>query len=412
LICYPGSDSENEEREKYDGPVLLTPFSIESALCFHILRGKGVRVAGFCDNDPRLRGKAYGGGCIRGPEAFSSEIPGATAIVCSDKHFEALREQLSSLGVRDIRRAEGFGKRTLSEAVKRFDRDAFRETGSGQAADFGILPWIANRLTLPAFAKNESAIVLPIADVIVTEKCSLRCEKCANLMQYFENPKHMPLARVKDDTDRLFANADYVRSLYLFGGESFLYKDLPAAMYYAERHKKQYGRQAFITNGTVVPNEETMLALRDTEALVNISDYGEHSKNMGKLTKRLTEYGVPFLVNAVKWYDYQQVTDGCGRDARAVFASCKETCVSIRAGKLYRCPFLVHGDTLRVFPHDEGNYVALDREGKSKAALRDYLRGENAPPGCAFCSGYDVGHMEKIPAAVQAARPLPYQKYG
>jgi hypothetical protein len=46
--------------------------------------------------------------------------------------------------------------------------------------------------------------------------------------------------------------------------------------------------------------------------------------------------------------------------------------------------FLVHGDTLRVFPHASENYVTIDRKGKSKGGLRDYLRGEDAPPACAF----------------------------
>jgi hypothetical protein len=230
-------------------------------------------------------------------------------------------------------------------------------------------------------------------------------------MQYFENPEHMPLAQVKDDIDRIFANIDYAGLLYLFGGESFLYGKLPDVIDYAKKYKGQYGRQAIITNGTVVPAKAVLEAMRDAGTLIEVSDYGDRSRNLIKLTESLSAYGIPFVVNKIKWYDYQQLVNGSARDAKTVFENCKENCICVRAGKLYRCPFLVHGDSLRAFPRDKRNYIAIDREGQSKDGLRDYLLGECAPPGCAFCSGYDVGHMAGVPTAIQAAKPLPYQRY-
>jgi hypothetical protein len=408
----PACDGIQTKIKKNGSPVFLMPFSFLAVLQFHRLKAKGVEIVGFCDNDTVIRGKTYCGCPIVSPERLVAGHRDAVSIVCSERYHEEIKAQLESLAMTTVLKYEPFSSRREAEdAVKAVDVEAYRSIAPDRPDYADALPWMLNRITLPEHARGADALVLPIMDVVITEKCSLRCRKCADLMQYFRNPVHMPLPQVKDDIDRVFANVDYVHELFLFGGESFLYKDLPEVMRYAMQYRAQYGRQMIITNGTVAPNEKVLAAMRDAEVLVTVSNYGKHSKNLGRLTEKLKEYGIPFLVWKPIWYEYQQLTDCENRDAQTVFDTCGEECVSIRAGKMYRCPFLLHGETLKAFPYDAGNCVVADRTGESKNAIAAYLKNKSAPPGCAFCSGYDVGNTEKAPVAEQAAEPVPYRIY-
>ena len=49
-------------------------------------------------------------------------------------------------------------------------------------------------------------------DVMVTERCSLRCKDCSNLMQYYAHPQHTDLYQIKTSLDRLLEKADGLRS--------------------------------------------------------------------------------------------------------------------------------------------------------------------------------------------------------
>ena len=38
---------------------------------------------------------------------------------------------------------------------------------------------------------HEEHFSVPSLDIVVTERCSLKCESCSNLMQYYAKPKHI-----------------------------------------------------------------------------------------------------------------------------------------------------------------------------------------------------------------------------
>jgi hypothetical protein len=83
--------------------------------------------------------------------------------------------------------------------------------------------------------------------------------------------------------------------------------------------------------------------------------------------------------------------------------------MSLFRGKLYRCAFLAHGESLRAFPYNREN--GFDLTGDFTASgFKEYLNRESAYPGCRWCSG-DPTEKEYIPIAVQADGPLEYKIY-
>ena len=47
-------------------------------------------------------------------------------------------------------------------------------------------------------------------DVVITERCSLKCKDCANLMQYYEKPQNSDLEILFKSLDRMMECVDQI----------------------------------------------------------------------------------------------------------------------------------------------------------------------------------------------------------
>ena len=63
-------------------------------------------------------------------------------------------------------------------------------------------------------------------DIVITEKCSMKCVDCSNLMQFFEKPINY---KIEDMTEAIDLICSYAHEIYEFrviGGEPFMNKDI------------------------------------------------------------------------------------------------------------------------------------------------------------------------------------------
>ena len=60
---------------------------------------------------------------------------------------------------------------------------------------------------------------------VVTTKCNLNCQGCANFTEYISNPKDIPLMDFQNHMDIIFSKYDYLYSFHFTGGEPLLYKN-------------------------------------------------------------------------------------------------------------------------------------------------------------------------------------------
>lgn len=65
---------------------------------------------------------------------------------------------------------------------------------------------------------KNSILSLPRMDLVLTTRCSLRCEKCANLMQYYENPTDVKLDIILQSMRTLMQAIDSIETIYVLGG--------------------------------------------------------------------------------------------------------------------------------------------------------------------------------------------------
>jgi hypothetical protein len=174
--------------------------------------------------------------------------------------------------------------------------------------------------------------------------------------------------------------------------------------------REKIGSLYVITNGTLVPTQDVIDAIRECEAFVMISDYDVLSRKKDEAVKFIKDNGVGVQVTDYPWiYENQLVYDD-DRNYRQKFDDCYERkhIYTIRDGKAYYCHFLASGETLRSIPYNSNNGISIYES--SGQELIDYLTSEIAPPGCEYCSGHDL-NSQKIPKAQQVKSPLPYKSF-
>ena len=122
----------------------------------------------------------------------------------------------------------------------------------------------------------DDKIFLKQYEIIVTNKCSLKCKKCAAGMQYFEHPQNIEYSQVIKDYNRMIKLIDWTDRIVIIGGEPFLYNDLDKVIdgiFNNPQTKKKVGAIKIITNGTVIPNNKVLQAIKKNKIIIWISNY-------------------------------------------------------------------------------------------------------------------------------------------
>lgn len=161
--------------------------------------------------------------------------------------------------------------------------------------------------------KENKKNAFRLVSISITDKCTLNCKECNSLMPYCVRPIDEGEIQLKA-TENLLKNLHYVSEIAIIGGEPFLSKYLKD---YLELIGK-FSNYEFVkihTNGTVIPNNEQLAAIKKIGAIVRISNYGEWSKKCNELYQYLTTQGVEVhLVPEPYWRKCVDIKDYEGTD--------------------------------------------------------------------------------------------------
>ena len=341
---------------------------------------------GFIDNSSEKQQNGIDGKKVWDASEYLSQYPnGWIVIAATSEHTEEIAIQLGKLG-------------------KRMGEDVW-EYGEFTRKVFPILSFYY-------FKK----IYVELAQICVTERCTLRCQKCAHACNYVPiSADDMPPEEVKRSADCFFKNVDFVKEFVLIGGEPLLYKRLEEAIaYIGERYRGQMLLFAVTTNGTIIPNDTILGLCRKYDVTIRVSDYSATLPKLkiqyGALYKKLQ--GIRTLVwdtdDTDSWYDYGFESVDHGSDPEIlmdVFDRCKTPCREIRGDKYYYCVMA------RSVSENMKRYVGMedyfDLSGKvDRKHLFEFEMGHSKKgylDMCRFCRGADAINY-RIPAAVQERR--------
>ena len=261
--------------------------------------------------------------------------------------------------------------------------------------------------------KNENlGIMLNSLDIVLTEKCSLKCKDCSNLMQYYEKPKNAEHSDLLRDIKNILNSVNHISEIRLIGGEPLLYKELDEVILEI-RSFINFSEIVIFTNGTIVPNESLLSASDDKRIRYQISDYGESlSKNTSKMLDVLKARKIRFIHDIVTSWQDCATLDRKNRsldETEFVYSNC---CVNdaytLLHGKVYGCPFSAHAENLNAIPVFKKDSIDIRSTAISEISSRlRELKNIRFLGACHYCNGRDYT-VAKVPAAIQTKKPLRY----
>lgn len=257
-------------------------------------------------------------------------------------------------------------------------------------------------------AKNRN--FLHSLDVVITEKCSLNCKDCSNLMQYYEDPRNLLTSDIISDFNSIASTIDHIYEVRLIGGEPFMHKEIYEHIEYFLSHPK-IGKLVIYTNATIPLNEARLSRLREKKLIFSITDYGHLSRNTERVTQVLDKLRIAYrALPPSNWTDSGFMRDfkRSKDQMRDLFRKCcAKNLFTLMYGRLYRCPFAGNAERLGGIPKEIGNSVSVSSDA---SVLQQFVNDIDHIPACNYCNGRSHDAPEITPA-IQAPRGLAYQKY-
>jgi len=257
---------------------------------------------------------------------------------------------------------------------------------------------------------DETRLFLRSVDLVITEKCSLKCQDCSNLMQYYEEPKDIELEEVKSDIDRLLKNVDYIYEIRLIGGEPFMNKNIYDILSYLYTLNK-IEKIVIYTNGMIPVKKDKIDILRNKKLVFTVTNYGDIARNTLKVIESLKQLGVTYRVHEPEYWTDSGTVHKFSRTVQENINLFEQCCgknlITLSSGKIYRCPFAANADRLQAIPEVSENYVSVDA---SRDLIKKYTREIDYLPACDFCKGRSFDAPTIVPA-LQAEKPIQYIKY-
>lgn len=279
---------------------------------------------------------------------------------------------------------------------------------------------ISNMINSQKKYLDTEKLYIRSVDLIITEKCSLKCKDCSNLMQFYEQPVNIALDELCQDLDDLCAIADEINEIRIIGGDPFMNKACHTVVKHAASYP-QVNKVVVYTNGTICPPEDKLVDMVNDKTFVFITTYGDLSRNASKLSERLDKLGIPYNNQpAYGWTDCGDIKayDRNEEEMRQIFRyCCAKHFTTLTDGKIFRCPFAANAERLHAMPDNEENYVSISGVAKNPELLIErrkqlafYLRDAAYIPACNFCNGRTYGDPE-IEPGIQTKDAIPYKKY-
>lgn len=382
----------SKETYQDNAPIIIYGAGVCGLLALEGLRLIGLDASFFCD-------RSSAGAVIEGvktlhPEALTA-YQNAYVLVASSNYYVDIVGYLRSIG--HVRYYNVLSLISSSELA----------AGKTLEEKFAIQNLVNTYLFEVGYKHSTSRVNLFTLDVVITEKCSLKCKDCANAMQYYENPQHCDLQVIKRALDRYLECVDYLPRAFIIGGEPFMNRELHKIIDWYSDHPK-VGSIWIFTNGSIIPDRINIEAMKHPKVVVRLSDYGPLVKNLQNFVEMLHRERIPYDRSACDvWQDLGPMCDRhySLEQIKTVYRTCEcRDIFTLLHGKLYHCPWSAHGDNLGIIKHGPNDCIDLMDSSLSDDHIADKIRylkdGCTHISACGYCNGRGM-FAPTIPAAVQ-----------
>lgn len=243
--------------------------------------------------------------------------------------------------------------------------------------------------------------------MLITSNCTLKCKLCATYTSCHPHPEHYDYHVLTTSLARYFDCVDKeIGILTLSGGEPLMHPQLPEFLTFVSQYAEKVKMIEIITNGTIVPNDRLVDAMRSCEKLnLMIDNYGEDlSVNLVPLTNKLDENDISYRVRNYTqedahfggWIDVSDFSEKNRTEAEIedIFRRCAYNNIHknidfIINGKVYMC--YVNHDALpevEELPEESVDLLNMRTTNEEIAAAVSNLRNHRFLLACKNCNGY------------------------
>lgn len=242
--------------------------------------------------------------------------------------------------------------------------------------------------------------------ITVTHRCTLKCKLCASYSPHFSPTPHFDIDLLKRTVDAYFEVVDFVDKFTMSGGEPMCHSELDQLVSYLHKYADKIGTAEIITNGTIVPKDSLVDALKLWGKQINlmVDNYGELSCQLEQVRNVLDEAGVPYRVRCYfgedahmgGWVDYGDFSQkrSSVEDLKKQYETCvhpKSICIwELRGGQMHICARAHTMMYLGIIPDNPEEYLNLLDDSLSVEEKREkILKLQKLPylSSCGYCNG-------------------------
>lgn len=243
----------------------------------------------------------------------------------------------------------------------------------------GIDNFVQNFICIYMMYKYE-ILVSHWTNYLITTRCNLNCKYCLNFNEYLKRPVDVSMDSFEQHFKILFEKFDYLYSLHLTGGETQLTRDLPEKIRFLKQYKERIYDFFVITNGTIVPSEGVLEAVKSMNGWFLIDDYSETvpQSKICEITKKMDAYRVGYTVSkAHSWFDLsvdKYSIDNCSNEALIQHKDkCHNYLHEFAEGNIYSCCYQQYAYRAGKGVLDDGDYISIKE--KSKMEILEFRQG-------------------------------------
>lgn len=390
-------------------------------LALYALKKLDVQVNYFCDSNEHKDGHLYCGIKVISPKELSALSPD-THIFVSNNYLSAVIPVIEKMNFANV-----YGCATLLENTD------FSTTGLDRSEEadpkFHHKPLDIQRVIGIHKSALETVNTAPdgfdvkYIDVVVTERCSMKCKDCSNLMQYYLHPKDSDLDLLLNSIDKVMKCIDHLYEFRVLGGEPFVNKEIHKIVDKLVSYNNA-DNVVIYTNATIVPRNENLTCLKNKKVKLDITNYVNVglSKNHDNLIEVLIANDINYVTQiATTWSDSGTIKYRNTTTEEKLIHQFQNCCVgdvlNLLNGKLYRCPFSANAHNLNAIPFDSEDVIDLSDEKEDVVALKAKIESLYTRKGkkqyltaCGYCGGRDCSTPE-VPAGVQTKTIIPLPSF-
>jgi organic radical activating enzyme len=409
------SDYIKKNPKKNGNLLVIYGAGIVGRLALEALNQKNINVDFFCDSDPRKLKIKVKNVEIISPETLE-KLNKETNIFVSIQYFSSIIPFLEKKGFKNLYKVTDLlSNSNLEEYYK-----------PEWALDLGLadLPYSSvlrivdfyNKMAMKNEYLKEGKLNVKTIDIQVTERCSLKCQDCSNLMQYYSRPQNSEENVMFKSIERFMSCVDSLDEFIVIGGDPFMHKEVYKVINKLATYDKNK-RIVIYTNAKIVPKNQNLECLKNNKVLVYITNYGRDSIAHNAIVEVFKKENINYTTfKRTTWLDCGRIMPYSNKSEEALEHQFNNCCVSdllsLLHGKLYRCPFAANAVNLEAIPKNSTDEVNLLDDNLNINELREQIKrlcyDKKYITACSYCNGRDYS-VATIPSAIQTRKPLSYK---